>query len=209
MRRSRIALIMMATILCLAVFFSCSTVARWQDQYSDTDDGADVSSVSANPSAPYIVYAALSSSGALISASDNGTTTAAYAVVGYTGLVAELEIPATYGGLPVTKAMGVSNYADYKCSRNGSAYTGDDARLANQTVVTSIVFGSNVARICEGVCNSMINLAFVRFSGSVALEDYAFLNCVSLATVSGTYTWATSTANGTAFYGCVFDPAGV
>lgn len=222
MKKSRIAIIVMVSILCLVLFSSCFTAARWQSQYSDTDGVTGISSVEANPSAPYIVYAALNAAGALIASDDNETDAAAYAVVGYTGLVAELVIPASYTdteiytaqsgtnhSLPVKKVMVVSDYADYKCSQNGASYTNDDARLANQSVVTSIVFGTNVERINAGVCNSMINLTSVTFLRSVTLEDYAFLNCASLASVTGSYVWGSATASGTAFMGCVFDPSAV
>ena len=148
--------------------FSCSTSAIWQSQSDDTQK-IDVDSEKANSSERYIVYVALSSSGERISASDSSTVATAYAVVGYTGLVAELVIPATYkdtsinaNALPVTKVIAASPSA-YKCSRNGVAYTGDDARLANQTVVTSIVFGENVTYVGAGVCAGMVNLTTVYF----------------------------------------------
>ena len=181
MRKSRIVIISILSILCLAVFFSCTTTAKWQSQYSDTDSGASVSSETANPSAKYIVYAALDGSGALIP-SGSATTAASYAVVGYTGLVAELTIPATYqdtsihaNALPVTKVLVATPYASYKCSRDGAASSGDDARLANQTVVTSIVFGSNVTFVGAGVCAGMVNLATVRFANANATYTNAFL----------------------------------
>ena len=210
MRKNKTVIISIVLILCLFTLFSCTTTAKWQDQYSDTDSGKNVSVDPVNPSAKYIVFAALNSAGNLITRPAEGEpeATTAYAVVGYTGLVAELVVPSTYNSLPVTKVLVASPYSDYYCYRDGAAYTGNDARLANQTVVTSIVFGSNVARIGEGVCNSMINLASVTFSRSVTLEDYAFLNCGALASVGGTYAWGSATASSTAFFGCTFNPAG-
>lgn len=161
MKKVSITIILIALVLCLSIFSSCVTTAKWQNQYTETNE-RDVNTGEANPSAKYIVYAALDESGNLI-ASGSATETAAYAVVGYTGLVAELTIPAEYDDKPVTKVLVVTPYASYKCYMDGAAYTGDDARLANQTVVKSIVFGANVSFVGAGVCAEMINLTSVRF----------------------------------------------
>ena len=148
--------------------FSCTTSALWQRQGDDTQK-IDVDSEKTNGSEKYIVYAALDEDGVLIK-SDEEVSAVSYAVVGYTGLVAELVIPDTYldtaidaSSLPVTHVLAAAPYTDYKCSRNGAAYTGDDARLANQSVVTSIVFGSNVTFVGALVCTGMINLTTVHF----------------------------------------------
>jgi len=155
------------TILILALtltFFSCRTSAYWQKQSNETQK-QNANTQKTNGSEKYIVYAALNSSGNLITHPAEGEpeATAAYAVVGYTGLVAELVIPATYNSLNVTKVLVATPYSDYYCYRDGAAYTGDDARLANQTVVTSITFGSNVTFVGAGVCAGMVNLTTVHF----------------------------------------------
>ena len=208
-------LILLIAALSLSLF-SCKTGAVWQRKGEDTQDiETDVAEV--NGSEKYIVFAALSSTGAPIAATDDSTVAAAYAVVGYTGLVAELVIPARYTdttiytaasgddhSLPVTQVLVVPQYSSYKCSMDGAAYSGNDARLANNTVVKSIVFGSNVASVGAGVCAAMINLEKVEFKKSgVALGDHAFTYCTRLATVTGTYT----DANSTAFVGCAYTPA--
>ena len=208
-------LILLMAALTLSLF-SCRTGAVWQRQATDTQDiETDVAEV--NGSEKYIVFAALSSSGELIAATDDSTVAAAYAVVGYTGLVAELVIPARYTdttiytaasgtnhSLPVTKVLVLSSYSSYKCSMDGAAYSGNDARLANNTVVKSIVFGSNVASVGAGVCQTMINVESVTFKkANVGLGGYAFAYCTRLATVTGTYT----DANSTAFVGCAYTPA--
>lgn len=168
MRKLRVLCVIVIALLSLSLF-SCSTSAIWQSQ-SDDAQKIDVDSEKTNSSERYVVYVALNASGERIFASDNSTAATAYAVVGYTGLVAELVIPATYkdtsinaNALPVTKVIAASSYSAYKCSRNGVAYTGDDARLANQTVVTSIVFGENVTYVGAGVCAGMVNLTTVYF----------------------------------------------
>ena len=196
-------LILLISALTLALF-SCGTAAYWQRQGDDTQDiQTDVATV--NGSEKYIVFAALDENGDLI-ASGAATDAAAYAVVGYTGLVAELVIPATYTdttiymaaegddhSLPVTKVLVATPYSNYKCSMDGSAYSLDDARLQNNPVVTSIVFGSNVATVGAGVCAGMVNLKSVTFTASsaVTLGHAAFSACNSLTTVTGAWTAAT------------------
>ena len=168
MKRVR-AVIWVALIVLMALsLFACSTTAIWQRQGDDTQK-IDIDSEKTNGSEKYIVFAALDEDGALL-ASDSTDTAAAYAVVGYTGLLAELVIPSTYQdtsiyatALPVTRVLAAAPYSNYKCSRDGAAYSGDDARLANQTVVTSIVFGANVTFVGVGVCAGMVNLTTVYF----------------------------------------------
>lgn len=172
----------MVVLLLTAVLSACVTTATWEDQYSDSRE-TDVSTIKANGSEKYIVYAALDGGGNLIAASDDETEAAAYAVVGYTGNVAELIVPARYAGKNVTKVLVASPYSAYKCYRdvaaNGDpvAYSGDDARLANNPVVTSIVFGSGVTFVGAGVCAEMINLTSVHFDHVSAGVTYtnAFL----------------------------------
>ena len=184
MKKSRIAIISILLILCLLAFSSCATTARWQNQYSDTD-GENVGTVNNNPSAKYIVYAALDGSGNLISAG-SATETVEYAVVGYTGLVAELTIPSQYDSKNVTKVLVAAPYSAYKCYSNGTSYTDDDARLANNTVVKSITFGSNVEFVGAGVCAGMINVETVSFLCTTGVEigANAFAACSSLTAVS-------------------------
>ena len=191
---------------------SCGTLALWRDQGDDTrEKEADVTTF--NPSAKYIVYAALNGAGSLVPSGGSGV--AAYAVVGYTGTIEELEIPATYqdtsihaNALPVRKVMVVSSsYSAYRCSRNGAAYTGDEANLNNEqnsTILKSIVFGSNINYVGKGVCGALLNLEKISFTSSsaVILDECAFMYCPKLATVTGSYTDET----GTAFTGCPYTP---
>ena len=160
---SIVLLILLVLSLALSLF-ACSTSAIWQRKSDDTQK-IDVDSQKANGSEKYIVYAALNSEGNLIThpAEGDPDETVAYAVVGYTGLVAELVIPAQYNGKNVTKVLVAAPYASYYCYCNGAAYSGDDARLANNTVVTSIVFGANVTFVGVGVCAGMVNLTSVHF----------------------------------------------
>ena len=191
MMRKTLKLVLL-TILILALtltFFSCRTSAYWQKQSNETQK-QNANTQKTNGSEKYIVYAALNSSGNLITHPAEGEpeATAAYAVVGYTGLVAELVIPATYNSLNVTKVLVATPYSDYYCYRDGAAYTGDDARLANQTVVTSITFGSNVTYVGAGVCAGMVNLTTVHFEHAQAgiTHTNAFLG------ISPTITYASA-----------------
>ena len=191
MMRKTLKLVLL-TILILALtltFFSCRTSAYWQKQSNETQK-QNANTQKTNGSEKYIVYAALNSSGNLITRPAEGEpeATAAYAVVGYTGLVAELVIPATYNSLNVTKVLVATPYSDYYCYRDGAAYTGDDARLANQTVVTSITFGSNVTFVGAGVCAGMVNLTTVHFEHAQAgiTHTNAFLG------ISPTITYASA-----------------
>ena len=162
MRKSFRLVVLVLMILTLTLgLFACRTSAYWQKQSEDTQ-GEEADIQKTNGSEKSIVYAALDSTGDLIPAG-SATATAAYAVVGYTGTDAELVIPATYDSLPITKVLIASPYSDYKCYQNGSAYTGDDARLSNKTEVTSITFGSNVVFVGAGVCAGMTNLTSVHF----------------------------------------------
>ena len=170
MRKTLKFILLTVLILALTVtLFSCRTSAYWQAQSNETQK-QNANTQKTNGSEKYIVYAALNSSGNLITRPAEGEpeATAAYAVVGYTGLVAELVIPATYNSLNVTKVLVATPYSDYYCYRDGAAYTGDDARLANQTVVTSITFGSNVTFVGAGVCAGMVNLTAVHFEHAQA-----------------------------------------
>ena len=200
----KIVLIIVLAFTLVFSLFACKTGAYWQGQGDDTR-GKDADIPTVNGSEKYIVFAALDSSGNLI-ASGSSTETAAYAVVGYTGLVAELTIPAQYDNKNVTKVLVAAPYSAYKCYMNGAAYTGDDARLANQTVVTSIVFGSNVAMVGAGVCAGMVNLASIKFGSASAVElgDKAFSACTALTTVTGS--WAPATG-ATPFFASGYTPA--
>lgn len=147
-----------------ATIVACSTTAYWEEQKSESKS-IQVRTTKVNGSEKYIVFAALNSSGDLIVRPEEGApeATEAYAVVGYTGTVAELTIPSQYAGKNVTKVLVASPYEKYYCFMNGAAYTDDDARLANNPIVRSIVFGSNVTFVGAGVCAEMTGLTSVHF----------------------------------------------
>ena len=210
MKRKLLIVLSVIMILGLSLsLFACSepTTALWQGQGDDTRDReADVTQV--NGSEKYIVFAALDSSGNFIP-TESSATVAAYAVVGYTGTVAELTIPSTYldttlyaSPRNVTKvAVCESNgtgYAAYKLSRNGATYTGDYAPLANNPVVTSMVLGTNVSSVGALVCVGMTNLTTITFENTsgVTVGANAFLACTSLSRVSFACASGAVTLNG-------------
>ncbi len=173
-------------VACLVA--SCKTGASWTNQKED-ERGSSADILKANGSEKYIVFAALDDSGDLIASGDESAT-AAYAVVGYTGLVSELVVPSSYASRPVTKILAAYPYASYKCFMNGASYTGEDARLQNNVVVTSIAFGGNVVYVGAGVCAGMTSLTSVYFGhvqAGVTLGSNAFAACPLLGNESITY----------------------
>jgi len=157
-------------LICTLFCTACTTSAAWSNQNTETKN-SDVNVTDFNGSEKYIVYAALNASGELIRRPAEGEpeATVYYAVVGYTGQVAELVIPAKYNNKNVTKVLIATPYSDYYCYRDVDSsgapisYTGNDARLANNTIVRSIAFGSNVTYVGVGVCAEMRNLTTVYF----------------------------------------------
>ena len=196
MKKRIIAVVSVLLILAFVCsFFGCGTRANWAAQKSDTKMN-ELNLREANGSEKYIVFAAMTMKTVgddqveeLIAAGDHSSEVSSYAVVGYTGLVAELIIPdefAPTGGeaKPVMKVLAVDPYSDYKCYRNGVSYTGEDARLQNNTVVTTLSFGSNMTYVGSGVCAGMTNLydvIFTRSGDSVEIGAYAFSGCPNLS----------------------------
>ena len=199
--------ILLVTVLIAAIAilcFSCGTTAIWQEKKNDTD-GIQADTQKVNGSAKYIVYVALDAGGNYV-VKNSGTAVASYAVIGYTGLVAELVIPAQYQNKNVVKVIVLPDYTSYECLMDGVAYTGNDARLANNTVVKSIEFGSNITSLGAGVCMGMEHLTAVTFTSSsaVVLGDAAFSACHSLTTVTGSWTPA---SGATPFLASGYTPA--
>ncbi len=136
-----------------------STYAVWQMQ-AETSIDLELPIAEFNPSEKYLVYYGLNAEGAF-----SDTDIVSYAVVGYTGLVAEVTVPSEYNGLPVTEIAVHPDYAQM--------------RFAESPVITAMYIPSTVKKITAGACRNMPYLKEVIFYGDTAiiLDDYAFAFC--------------------------------
>jgi len=189
MKKRIVSVVSVLLILALTVtFFACKTSANWATQKNESKN-SNANLQETNGSAKYIVFAALDDEGELIPAGSSSAIEA-YAVVGYTGDVSELVVPDEFAGAVVTKILAVTPYSAYQCFMNGVAYTGEDARLQNNPLITSIRFGSNVTYVGAAVCAGMTSLASVYFDhveAGVTLGANAFAACPLLTSGSITY----------------------
>jgi len=121
-----------------------------------------------NPSEKYIVFQGLNSQGELTL---NAADIVSFAVVGYSGLIAEVKIPSTHENFPVTKIC-VSD-------------TEFDCRLNGNPVITSLVIPESVTEITAGACANMSLLNSVTIEGTTELTigALAFANCPNLTKI--------------------------
>ncbi len=165
-KKTLVLLIVLSSVLLIGAVAGV-TYAVWQ-KISSANTELQVPIDEYNPSAKYIIYAGLDIDGNF--SSDSGAETVSYAVVGYSGLVAELHIPDAYNDLPVTKI----------CTPNSSS---DDYRyrLNGNPVVTEISIPATVTEISEGACANMSLLTKVTVRGNnettISLKDLSFANC--------------------------------
>ena len=162
-----ISVILIAVSLAIAV--TAITYAVWVRQVNATEE-LDMPVDEYNPSLKYIIFHGINNSGALVDSSPT-----AYAVVGYDGLVAELIIPPTYNGRPVTKICADPDNID--------------KRLAENPIITSIRIPTSVTSIATGACQSMPILEKVIFevnsegvTPAISVGDFAFAHCPYLTT---------------------------
>ncbi|MDE7373156.1 MAG: leucine-rich repeat domain-containing protein [Clostridia bacterium] len=122
-----------------------------------------------NPSEKYIVFRGLDADGNLLESDENAVS---YAVVGYTGLVAELVIPASHNDKPVVRICTSNMGTDFQY------------RLTQNDVITSLQIPASVTKIDVDACSNMSILAKVDILGedSISIADFAFANCPCLAT---------------------------
>jgi len=191
--------LLICLMICYATcaFSACATAAIWGTQKTDSRE-TSANIAERNPSAPYIVYAALDANGDFIERGDNSSEADAYAVIGYTGTVKELVIPDEYAGKRITKVLVDPDYASHRCFCNGSEYTADDPRLANNPYVESIVFGLHVTFVGGGVCVGMTDIKTLSFlsATSMTIGTAAFAACPNLESVSFACTSGSVTLNG-------------
>lgn len=160
-------LILVALILILSMV--TAVLAIWTESYSD-EHTSKIDLDEFNPSLKYIIFSPLDSEGNFTSPQN----VVSYAAVGYTGLVAELEIPSIYNSKPVTAILKDSNYLDQA--------------FVNNQIITTITIPITVSRIGEGAFANLINLREVTILGDeenqlpITIGDYAFMGTKNLKT---------------------------
>lgn len=99
-----------------------------------------------------------------------------YALVGYTGTVAELVVPSIY-----TDASGKVFNITRICSSNDYA----EESFANNPIITSIIIPASIESIADGTFENLSNLKTLYFSGTgtVRLGQYCFMACKKLERV--------------------------
>lgn len=157
-----ISIILLCVTVALAV--AVTTYAVWERQAEDFIE-IHIPTNDFNPSEKYIVYKGLDASGNF---TDEEGSITAYAVVGYSGLVAELVIPETHNELPVTKISSSSDQIN--------------TALAGNQIITSITIPGSVVQIDQGVCANILRLKSVKIQGTevITIQDLAFAGCVEL-----------------------------
>ena len=157
----KIFAVLTVTVMIFAAV-TASTYAVWQMQ-AETSVDLEAPVAEFNPSEKYLVFYGLNADGFF-----SETDIVSYAVVGYTGLVAEVTVPAEHNGLPVT---AIATHPDHA-----------QIRFAESPVITSMYIPSTVVKISAGACRNMPYLKEVIFYGDseIILENYAFAFCGSL-----------------------------
>lgn len=141
------------------------TLAKWTTN-GDVSQGIPIDIINGNASEQYIYFYGLNEDGEFTT---DGIVS--YAVVGYWGLVAELEIPETHNDLPVTHVLFL-NEGEYL-----------NNRLSNNAIITSIIIPSSVIVIGDGVCAQMPELRYLKFEKGDAplrIGAMAFAGCGKL-----------------------------
>ena len=105
-----------------------------------------------------------------------GSEINSYALVGYTGTVAELVVPSIY-----TDASG----RDFRVTKICSSNDYKDASLTNNKIITSISIPATIESIADGTFANLANLKTVYFTGAgtIRLGFYCFMGCGKLEKV--------------------------
>jgi len=184
-------------LLCLMVVSSLlvvNTYAKWKPE-REAAQTVDIPGTGWNPAESYIVFAGLDSSNLVVSSSVDFSEIINFAVVGYTGTVAELVIPeeitVIYGEQEITGdvlqilAGGVQGFY----FEDGEEYAGnyEEVDLKNNQFLTYIYIPASVSYVGNSVFMGCVNLEEIELEGSeiaINMGDYAFSDCISLNTVS-------------------------
>lgn len=183
-------------IICVAVSASLvvvNTYAKWQNERTAAQT-VDIPGTAWNPSESYIVFAGLNSSNEIVTSDLNYSDIINFAVVGYTGTVAELVIPSeitvSYNEVEITGSVfqilagGSSGFY----FQDGEEYTGDygEVDLKNNQIITSLYLPATITYIGASVFMGCVNIASIELETSVVpinMGDYAFSDCISLSSV--------------------------
>lgn len=163
----RLLPLIIITLVIILSIIVVSTLALWQESYQD-EKTTEVDIGEYNPSLKHIIFSPLDSEG-VITTEQNAVS---YAAVGYTGLVAELEIPSVYNSKPVTAILKDPDYES-------------EAFFENQ-VITSLVVPSSVQRIASAVFANCSNLKKIVLENesedaeAIIIEGHAFMGTSSL-----------------------------
>lgn len=183
-------------IICVAVSASLvvvNTYAKWQNERTAAQT-VDIPGTAWNPSESYIVFAGLNSSNEIVTSDLNYSDIINFAVVGFTGTVAELVIPSeitvSYNEVEITGSVvqilagGSSGFY----FQDGEEYTGDygEVDLKNNQIITSLYLPATITYIGASVFMGCVNIASIELETSVVpinMGDYAFSDCISLSSV--------------------------
>lgn len=184
-------------LTCVAISVSLilvNTYAKWQNQKTAAQT-VDIPGTEWNPSESYIVFAGLDSANEVVSSSLNYANIISFAVVGYTGTVAELVIPneitVSYNEVQITGAVTqiLAGGSTGFYFQDGVEYTGDfgEIDLKNNQIITSLYIPSSIVNIGNSVFMGCVNLVSIELEASIEqinMGDYAFSDCISLTSVA-------------------------
>lgn len=184
-------------IVCVAVSVSLvvvNTYAKWKNE-KNAAQTVEIPGDEWDPSESYIVFAGLDSANEVVSSSLNYEDIISFAVVGYTGTVAELVIPneitVSYNEVQITGAvtqiLAGGSMGFY--FQDGEEYTGDygEVDLKNNQIITSLYLPTSITSIGNSVFMGCVKLTSIELEASseqINMGDYAFSDCTALSSVA-------------------------
>lgn len=165
---SLIATVVFATIILIVSVMSV-TYAVWKENPL-AEQTIEIPTDDFNPSEKHLIFRALDENGDFTDGEAYS-----YAVVGYTGLVAEVIIPSIYNNKTVTKICTDAEIGN--------------KRLRGNPIITSITVPASVTEISAGACADMPLLSKVKIETdeddlTITIGSLAFANCPLLTDFS-------------------------
>ncbi|NCA67905.1 MAG: hypothetical protein EOM87_07580 [Clostridia bacterium] len=203
MKPNKVSIIVLIVVMSMAIIGAVlvSTLAIWTESYED-DKTVEIPVSEYNPSEKHIIFVPLDELGLIIS---DKSFAISYAAVGYTGLVGELEIPATHHPAGYEEKQVTAILIDQEYINE--AFAGNE-------IVTSIIMPFSITRIGAGVFANMENVTSIIIKDddppagapqNLYVGDYAFSYTTSLTS----FTYAGHSFIGsfeTAFFGSSYVP---